>query len=355
MLLIFKHREKASDWKLKKLILSMSKISHEASGRRADYKTVTDSTEKNYPMEFVTHRWVENVVVAKKAKLIWSKIIEVGSYWQQLPKNKQRGIGKPRANTSYEYLCITVKDCLVPVKLLFFEEVAKKILVDLGTAVNHEIQLLQSSKTTTGNQILKFKKEDVRFCAPILWKRANEIIFCQIISESGSETCKKLLDKVLSKLMSYKVITSDTAYHSKSQCSKFVTIIVKENRPGFLNYSKTNQHLDKFMMKFVGASTIFSELCKLFKILLILSHDQDQLERGVSVNKNVLLENQHTTKLTAQRIIHDHMVYHEHEPSNLTITAKFLSHVKQARSKYFKDQKESSMQRVQSGMDVKIK
>ena len=36
-------------------------------------------------------------------------------------------------------------------------------LVDLGIAVNHEIQLLQGIKTTTGNQILKFKKEDVRF------------------------------------------------------------------------------------------------------------------------------------------------------------------------------------------------
>ena len=106
---------------------------------------------------------------------------------------------------------MTVKDCLVPVKLLFFEEVAKKIneflvvfqtdkhmvpfitetsedpietlmwklirkdlrdkscseiakldfndvnnqkpthLVNLGIAVTHEIQLLQSSKTTTGN------------------------------------------------------------------------------------------------------------------------------------------------------------------------------------------------------------
>ena len=37
------------------------------------------------------------------------------------------------------------------------------------------------------------------------------------------------------------------------------------------------------------------------------------------------------------------------------MTAKFLSHVKQALSRYFKDQKERSMQRVQSVRDVKIK
>ena len=51
------------------------------------------------------------------------------------------------------------------------------------------------------------------------------------------------------------------------------------------------------MMKFVGASTKFSELWKLFKILLILSHGQAQSERGFSVNKNLFVEHQHTTTL----------------------------------------------------------
>ena len=48
-------------------------------------------------------------------------------------------------------------------------------------------------------------------------------------------------------------------------------------------------------------------------------------------------------------IIHDHMVYHELESSNLTIMAK-LSHLLQAHwSYFFNHQKEYSRQRVQSG------
>ena len=48
-------------------------------------------------------------------------------------------------------------------------------------------------------------------------------------------------------------------------------------------------------------------------------------------------------------IIHDHMVYHERESSNLTIMAK-LSHLLQAHwSYFFNQQKEHSRQRVQSG------
>ena len=78
-------------------------------------------------MQFVTHRWVENVV-AKKARLIWSIILEVVSYWQQLPKNKQPELGKPGTNISYDHLCKAVKGCLVPAKLMFFEEVVKKFI-----------------------------------------------------------------------------------------------------------------------------------------------------------------------------------------------------------------------------------
>ena len=87
------------------------------------------------------------------------------------------------------------------------------------------------------------------------------------------------------------------------------------------------------MIKFVGVSATASELWKLLKILLMLSHGQTQNECRFSLNKNLLVENQHTTTLTAQHIIHDHMIYHELESSNLTITAKLLSHVKQAQSK----------------------
>ena len=402
----FKLGEKASDWQPKKLMLSTSKIFHEAPGRRADYKTVTDATENDYPMQFITLRWVENDVVVKKARVIWSKIIEVVSYWQQLPKNKQPGLGKPGANTSYDHLCMAVKDCLVPVKLIFFEEVPKKLngflvvfqtdkpmapflmetledliktlmrkfirkdlsdkscsemvkldfndvnkqkathLVDLDFAVNHEIQLLKSRKKITDSQMLKFNKETLGFlatlCTHLMEKSPVKSFFARCLRclspnyiGECSETCEKLFDKVLSNLVSYKVITRDTANRCKSQYSKFVTTVVKENKPEFLNYSKTGERLDEFMMKYVGASPKFSKLWKLFKILLILLHDQAQVECGFSVNKNLYVENQHTTTLTAQHIIHDHMLYHELESSNLTIT--LLSHVKQARSRYFND------------------
>ena len=89
---------------------------------------------------------------------------------------------------------------------------------------------------------------------------------------SALETCEKLFDQVLFKLVSYKVISPVPADHSKSQYNKFVTTVVKKNRPEFINYSKTDQCYQEFMMKFVGTSTKFSEICSISKILLILLH-----------------------------------------------------------------------------------
>ena len=160
-------------------------------------------------MEFVTHRWVANDVAAEKARLIWSKIIEVVSYWQQLPKNKQPGRGKPGANTSYtpfmqgcailscssqtsifqgscqklnEFQVVFQTDkAMAPFFIETLEDLIKTLtrkfthkdlcdkscsemakldfndvnnqkpthLVDLGFTVNHEIQLLKSSRKIT--------------------------------------------------------------------------------------------------------------------------------------------------------------------------------------------------------------
>ena len=44
-----------------------------------------------------------------------------------------------------------------------------------------------------------------------------------------------------------------------------------------------------------------------FKLLLCLSHGQASVERGFSVNSNLLVENMHEDSLIAQRIVQDHV------------------------------------------------
>ena len=59
--------------------------------------------------------------------MVWPKLIEVVRYWHSLPKRKQPGQGKPDGNKSYQRLASSCLDPLVPLKLAFFEKVAKKL------------------------------------------------------------------------------------------------------------------------------------------------------------------------------------------------------------------------------------
>ena len=53
-IMLLSMEKKKSDWELKKLMSSMSKIFPEATRRLVNNKTVTDTTEKDYPIQFVT-------------------------------------------------------------------------------------------------------------------------------------------------------------------------------------------------------------------------------------------------------------------------------------------------------------
>ena len=116
-------------------------------------------------------------------------------------------------------------------------------------------------------------------------------------------------------MVNSKTIAPTNADKAKSEYHKFITRTVKKRNLGFLNVGKKVQQL----------------FFKVFKILLILSHEQAQAECGFSTVVKLLVENQNTESLIVQRIIHDHVRFHKHQPHTINITTKLQNHVKQAR------------------------
>ena len=97
----------------------------ESPSRRADYERLALAENLDYGLQFCGHRWCENEPVAKRGRAIWEKMKIIIDYWMNLPKSKRPGKGKLGANTSFDHLCIAYKDPLVPVKLQFFEDLAR--------------------------------------------------------------------------------------------------------------------------------------------------------------------------------------------------------------------------------------
>ena len=48
---------------------------------------------------------------------MWSVVVTVVECWKGLPKSKLPGPWKPGNNTSYDQLCLSHKDILVPLKI----------------------------------------------------------------------------------------------------------------------------------------------------------------------------------------------------------------------------------------------
>ena len=67
----------------------MFKIFHEFSSRRANFENVTGCGENDYQLQFCADRWIENEVVARRAQVVWSKLVKFVRYWQSLLKSKQ--------------------------------------------------------------------------------------------------------------------------------------------------------------------------------------------------------------------------------------------------------------------------
>ena len=104
----------------------MFNIFYESPSRRADYEMLAEAQNTDYPLQFCGHRWVENENAVKRARNVWSKVVTVVEYWKGLAKSKQPGQGKPGNNTSYDQLCLSHKDILVPLKIQFFEEITRE-------------------------------------------------------------------------------------------------------------------------------------------------------------------------------------------------------------------------------------
>ena len=111
----------------KKILSSLYKIFDESPSRRADYEKINSATEVEYPKKFCAHRWVENELVATRALVVWPKVVEVVIFWLTLPKSKQPGKGDLEKHKSYGTLARYHKNLMVPLMIIFSQEVAEKL------------------------------------------------------------------------------------------------------------------------------------------------------------------------------------------------------------------------------------
>ena len=92
--------------------------------------------------------------------------------------------------------------------------------------------------------------------------------------------------------------------------------------------------MDAFYFELLSGKRDFKELWDTMKFLLTLSHSQASVERGFSVNKEVLVLNLKEVSLVAQCFIHDTISTWDIQLSDFTIMEELLQSCNHANSRY---------------------
>ena len=117
-----KHGGKASGWNIDKILSAIFKIIDQSPSRRTDYERLSGESVV-YPLQFCSHRWAENKIVAERAIEVWENMVKTVNHWMQLPKSSQ----PKEDNKSCQRLKSSINDPLVPVKLKFFVRIADEL------------------------------------------------------------------------------------------------------------------------------------------------------------------------------------------------------------------------------------
>ena len=116
----------------------------------------------------------------------------------------------------------------------------------------------------------------------------------------------------------------------QSQFEEFVTNYVPQHSDKFKSFNVSMERLDKFYGKFLHKNQQYKSMGKVFIFIFALSHGQSQVERGFSINKQIVIENLHPSSLSAQCMVHDYLKASEKNIHDIEITDKMLTSCKSA-------------------------
>ena len=159
------------------------------------------------------------------------------------------------------------------------------------------------------------------------------------------DVCKQSFHKMLEKLVEYKQVTSHVADEAEKEYKKFLYTVVKENKAFFLEFDKSKDRLDEFFMRYLSDTVRFNNFMLIVKMVLTLSHEQADMERGFSLNDKLLVENMQEQSLISQRIVKDHMLSSGYKPHNIPISRDLIKSMDNSCSLYkiaLKEKREQS-------------
>ena len=125
---------------------------------------------------------------------------------------------------------------------------------------------------------------------------------------SNPESAIKMFQQALQQLIEARWNIPGEGDTILAQFRQFTAEARKYNKDKFASFQHENMQPDCFYSEMLEAKEEYKDLWRTLQLLLTLSHSQAAVERGFSVNKEVLAPNMQEESLQAIRLIHSSMV-----------------------------------------------
>ena len=384
-----------TDWDIHKVLHAEFFVFDESPARRDVY--IKETGSEVFPLHFCKTRWVEDKIVASRAIQIWPDISKVIRHWLSLVKNKQPQnksfnvlvkhhtdplmliklhffkfiasilspflrcfqMPKPMIPFSSTELDATlrrvmslflrrqvIEEATTPYKLLKIDLGKRESMVDLqnvdlGTAAN---SALNKSKVKDDLK-MKFRKDCVKILVKLIEKLKerspvsygvvhNAVCFVPSEMVNHGATSELRAKNLIRKLYDLKLLSSQEADKAKQEYQAFLTSVAVTDQDKFLSHDMDKNRLDSFLSGYMEGVDKFANVWKVCKIIFTLSHGQADIERGFSVNKELLIENMRQKSLVSQRIVCDQLSDYTNQLHEYKIEKKLFLSCKSARLRY---------------------
>ncbi|KAJ4930980.1 hypothetical protein JOQ06_025281 [Pogonophryne albipinna] len=386
---------KATGWDIEHILSSLYWLFHDCPARREDFVTATGCN--TVMLKFCRVRWIENVTVSDRALKFWPyvttyvELVNKGDLpdpkvksFEAVKKSSKDPLFIPKVmifnsiareikpfltlyQTDKPMLPFFSEDLFQLMKGLmgrFFKEepmkeatTVLKLLhiplqdssihkdatkINLGFSAETCLKQLRSINKVSERQALELRMECKTFLIKLLEKLQNKAPVNQQLVRSmrcldprymaeSKEVCLAQMKRILHHLVGANHVEESVCDDILREFSEFYDFAALQ--ANFREFEPITDRVDTLLHSTMGANKAFSKVWHVVKMLLVLSHGQASVERGFSINKELIVENQKEASLVAQRLIVGH-IRAVGGVTNVQLTKELLISVSGARQRY---------------------
>ena len=220
--------------------------------------------------------------------------------------------------------------------------------IDIGFAAKATVDKALREKKVSQLQVLEFRKEcevmlqttvsKMQEWSPLKYNLARKLVSMDPrLMVSNPDNATKMFQQVLQILIENRWKTAEEAGTVLGQYRKFVFNAKKYHTAKFSSFESAEDRLDSFLSEILQVQVEYQDLWLTVQLLLTLSHGQATVERGFSVNKEVLTPNLQEISLQAIRLVHSSVLAQNIKVADFVITEALLSSCSHASNRYNND------------------